>query len=200
MSQRQFDPIARQPARPSREDASDRRPQHAETHPLLGLQQTIGNAQVARLVAQRAMAEQDEEELQMKRDVGAEGGSLSEGAAGQLQALRGGGHPLDAALRSRMEAAMGTSFGDVRVHTGTQADTLNRGMGARAFTSGSDVVLRNDQSAADTHLLAHELTHVVQQRSMASDAGSGIQVRPAGDSYEQAADATADRLQSDGLV
>jgi hypothetical protein len=74
-------------------------------------------------------------------------------------------------------------------------------MGARAFTSGSDVVLRGDQDPSDTHLIAHELTHVVQQRSMAdSGSGAGIEVRPAGDAYEQAADASADRLERDGLV
>jgi hypothetical protein len=220
---RQFDP---QKAHAHRRRAASDASRADATHPLLGLQRTIGNFQVQRLLAQREAAEEEEEiqaqretdeeeeiqtqremdeeeEIQTKREVGAEGGTLSPEAAGNLEGLRGGGAPLEAGLRTSMEAAMGTSFADVRVHTSGEADALNRSMGARAFTSGSDVMLRSDQDAADTRLMAHELTHVVQQRTMSNAGGAGQdgpQVRPAGDTYEQDADATAERLHRDGLV
>lgn len=193
-----------------------RRPKQAETdapasrpapHPLLALQQSIGNAQVQRLLAQRQTAtneeEEEEEEIQAKHEVGAEGGALSPEAAASLDGLRGSGAPLEPGLRAPMEAILGASLADVRVHTSSQADALNQAMGARAFTSGSDIALRNDQSALDTRLMAHELTHVVQQRSMASPAGdalAGPEVRPAGDAYEQAADRVAEQFERDGLV
>jgi len=202
---------------------------HPPAHPLLSLQRTIGNAQVSRLLAQRAddeeeiqaqraeddeeiqaqRAEDDEEiqaqraeddEIQAQREIGPQGGTLGGDSATSLHTLRGGGAPLEPGLRVSMESALGADLGDVRVHSGGQADALNRVMGARAFTAGSDIVLRNDQSPADAHLMAHELTHVVQQRSMAAPSGDGPQVRPAGDAYEQAADQTAERLERDGLV
>jgi hypothetical protein len=66
-----------------------------------------------------------------------------------------------------MESAFGADFGEVRVHTGGESAALNEALGARAFTYGSDIHLGGgvaDLSSADgTHLLAHELAHVVQQ-------------------------------------
>ena len=222
------------PERQQRRRAQQRRPTPADAarsaHPLLSLQRTIGNAQVSRLLAQRAEDEEelqaqraqddeeiqaqraedddeiqaqraeDDEEIQAQREIGPQGGTLGGDSATSLHTLRGGGAPLEPGLRVSMEAALGADLGDVRVHSGGQADALNRVMGARAFTAGSDIVLRNDQSPADAHLMAHELTHVVQQRSMAGPSGDGPQVRPAGDAYEQAADQTAERLERDGLV
>jgi hypothetical protein len=92
-----------------------------------------------------------------------------------------------------MEGALGTSFGEVRVHTDTEADVLNRSVSAVAFTTGSDIFFSQGSfeptSAEGRQLLAHELTHVVQQRGVS---GSGpLTVGPAGDSHEQEADATS---------
>ncbi len=136
----------------------------------------------------------DEEEIQMKRagevvpEVGAEGGPASPAVASAIQAKRGAGSPLDSGTRASMEASFGTSFEDVRLHTDSDADGLNRKLGAKAFTTGSDIFFRQDTSPGDASLLAHELTHVVQQRDMAPT-GGGLQVGPAGDHYEAAADA-----------
>src|SRR5690606_29884735 len=61
----------------------------------------------------------------------------------------------------------GTSFANVRIHTNQRADQLNRALDARAFTKGNDIFFRKGEykpgSAGGDHLLAHELTHVVQQ-------------------------------------
>jgi hypothetical protein len=191
-------------------------PGHAEpVHPLLRLQSQVGNAQIARLLAQRAAPEEDEvqakhdraqraaapeeDELQAKHEVvGVEGGPVGPETASRIDSMRGGGAPLDDQTRTAMEGALGTSFDDVRVHAGNDADTLNRRLTARAFTTGSDIFLRGDASAADTHLMAHELTHVVQQRSMSS--GGGMTVGAAGDAHETYADAVADSVSASAPV
>jgi hypothetical protein len=139
--------------------------------------------------------EEEEEALQAKPGpIGLEGGPVGEATAGRIDAARGGGQPLDASSRSTMESAFATSFADVRVHTGPEASALNREVGALAFTTGNDVFMRDDTASPDSEegqrLLGHELSHVVQQRSMPST-GQGMRVGPAGDHYEQAADAKA---------
>lgn len=99
--------------------------------------------------------------------LGAAGGALDEATATTVRGLRGRGRPLPAPVRRRMEEAFDTDFSDVRVHTGTQAAELNDRMQAHAFTVGSDIVfnggLPDAEQESGQRLLAHELTHVVQQ-------------------------------------
>ena len=161
-------------------------------HPLLRLQSQVGNASIARLLAQRA----EEDELAAKHEtVGIEGGPVGPDTEARIQAMRGGGSPLDEGTRSTMEDSFGASFGDVRVHADTDADMLNRRLTARAFTTGSDIFLRHDSSPSDTRLMAHELSHVVQQRSMGGG-GGGMRVGAAGDNHERHADSIADAVSS----
>jgi hypothetical protein len=203
--------------RRSPESTSAARQRGAAPHPLVRLQRLIGNGEVTRLLAQRAAEEEDElqrasddegaeveeeelqrasddeDELQRKVDPGAEGGSASAASAAQIGSMRGSGAPLTADVQARMETRFDTDFNDVRVHTGPQASALNHDLSSKAFTTGNDIFLRSEVGAADSRLLAHELTHVVQQRSM--DTGSaGLQVGPAGDAYEREADSVADSL------
>jgi hypothetical protein len=140
-------------------------------------------------LAQRAAAEEEENPLQASPEVGLEGGPVSAGLAAKIDSQRGGGAPLDTGLRSEMEGALGANFDGVRVHTGAESQQLNRSISAKAFTTGSDIFLGQGASAGDHSLMAHELTHVVQQQSMTG--GGPMTVGPAGDSYEQQADATA---------
>ncbi|HEX6178676.1 MAG TPA: DUF4157 domain-containing protein, partial [Thermoanaerobaculia bacterium] len=83
-------------------------------------------------------------------------------------ALRTGGQPLDASSRALMESQLGHDFGDVRVHTGSAAARSAAAVGAQAYTVGTEIAFgagRFAPTTADGHsLLAHELTHVVQQR------------------------------------
>lgn len=148
------------------------------------------------LQALHLQREGEEEELQATHDlsqrepeVGLDGGPVSGQFAERLSGQRGGGAPLDGNTRTSMEGAFGTSFEDVRVHTGGEANALNRTITAKAFTTGSDIFLSDKASASDSQLMAHELTHVVQQRSMSG--GGGMRVSPAGDTHEQEADAAA---------
>ena len=179
---------------------------HAHTtHPLVALQRHVGNAHIERMLAQRQGPEEQEDEIAAQHDpiqrdaparpeVGLEGGPVSNDLSGRINARRGGGAPLDDGTRSSMEHAFGTDLKDVRVHTDSEADSLNRSISARAFTTGSDIFFRKDASPGDHGLLAHELTHVVQQRSMSG--GSGMKVGPAGDANEQEADSVASAVTS----
>jgi len=110
-----------------------------------------------------------------------------------IQQARGGGQALDHGVRTQMEPAFKADFSGVRVHTDGQADNLNRSLSARAFTTGQDIFFKqgeyNPGSSTGRELLAHELTHVVQQN------GDGVQTKltvgAPGDRYEQEADSVA---------
>ena len=71
------------------------------------------------------------------------------------------GKPLDKPTRVAMEEAFGANFSKVRIHTGPEAKEACKALGAKAFTHGSNIFLAGNK--ADAELLAHELTHVVQQ-------------------------------------
>jgi uncharacterized protein DUF4157 len=124
-------------------------------------------------IAQRqAVSEKDDEDEVMRKplvqrplDVG--GTEVSSELEVSLQRARGGGQSLPEKLRVPVEQVFGADFSGVHVHTGTQAHELSRSLRARAFTTGQDIFFRhgeyNPASAAGRELLAHELTHVVQQ-------------------------------------
>jgi outer membrane protein OmpA-like peptidoglycan-associated protein len=84
--------------------------------------------------------------------------------------LRQGGHPLDAATRSYFEPRFGVDFSAVRIHTDTNAAASAQAVNALAYTVGRDVVFNSGQYAPQSdsgkRLLAHELTHVVQQTQL----------------------------------
>jgi hypothetical protein len=115
----------------------------------------------------------------------------------------GGGQALDEPVRADMEARLGADFSDVRVHTDGAADHSARSVQAHAYTVGSNIVFQRDKydpgTSAGQTLLAHELTHVVQQRSGPVDGtatGSGVKVSDPGDRFEREAAANAERVMS----
>lgn len=83
--------------------------------------------------------------------------------AEQAMAGAGPGSPLAPAMRQTMEQRFGADFADVRIHTDDAADAASRAIEARAFTHGADIYLARDESASDSRLIAHELTHTLQQ-------------------------------------
>src|SRR5205823_2420540 len=102
-----------------------------------------------------------------------------------------------------MESRLGHDFSDVRVHTDSKAADSASAVNAQAYTVGNDVVFQGGKYAPDTnegkHMLAHELTHVVQQRSgpvSGTPAPGGISVSDPSDSFEQAAEHSATRVMS----
>lgn len=91
------------------------------------------------------------------------GGPVDPGVEAQVESGRGG-RPLSASTREPLERAFGNAdFSGVRVHAGPDATDLNESFGAEAFTVGSDIFFRDGVPAPTDPLLAHELTHVVQQ-------------------------------------
>jgi hypothetical protein len=115
----------------------------------------------------------------------------------------GGGKPLDADTRTDMESRLGHDFSDVRVHTDSPAHESAQAVNAHAYTVGSNIVFQRDKydtsSTEGRTMLAHELTHVVQQRNGPVDgtpAGGGLQVSEPSDRFEREAAANAERAMS----
>lgn len=152
-----------------------------EAAAVLNLQQRVGNRTVQRLVAQRSG--------------GDSAFQLDDETASRINGSRGGGQALDSGVQQQMSAAMGQDFSGVRVHTSSESNQLNRQLNAKAFTTGQDIFFKqgeyNPGSSGGQELLAHELTHVVQQSSGQVGGGSGMTVNAPNDTFEQEADAVA---------
>ncbi|MEV6525691.1 DUF4157 domain-containing protein [Longispora sp. NPDC051575] len=150
---------------------------------LLGLQRVAGNAAVGDMVGDAA------------------GDAVESPVHGVVNS--GGGTGLDPDTRGDMESRFGQDFGDVRVHTDGAAHESATAVDARAYTVGSNIVFQrgvyDPGSDQGRHTLAHELTHVVQQRNGpvdGTDAGGGVRVSDPSDRFEREAVATADRVMS----
>lgn len=146
---------------------------------LLQLQRQYGNRYVQRVLA---LAKKGDRETEAAPDV-----------EQSIQQARGGGQALDSGVRAQMESSFGADFSGVRVHTGADADVLNRSLNSRAFTTGQDIFFKEDAyspgSSGGRELLAHELTHVVQQTG--DEVRRKLTVGQPGDRYEQEADQVA---------
>lgn len=112
-----------------------------------------------------------------------------------------GGQPLSEPVRADMEQRLGHDFSDVRVHTDADAHASAQAVNAHAYTTGNSIVFQRGQydpdSGAGQKLLAHELTHVVQQRSGPVDGtptGQGVKVSDPSDRFEREAAANAERV------
>ncbi len=114
---------------------------------------------------------EDEEELQMKPETiqrEANGAmTASPDIEGAIQGSKGKGEALDQGVRGKMEQAFGADFSGVKVHHNSESDQINQSIQAKAFTTGQDLFFKqgayDPNSRSGQELLAHELTHVVQQ-------------------------------------
>jgi hypothetical protein len=131
---------------------------------------------------QQMPEEEDEEETLVQRRSAAGVATVGPGVERSIEGTRSSGQRLPDQLRARMEPAFGADFSGVRVHADGESDRLNRSLGARAFTTGRDVFFRqgdyNPNSRRGQELIAHELTHVVQQ-SGGTTGKRGLPVRRA---------------------
>gem|GEM_PF-2602002 len=104
------------------------------------------------------------------------------GVEASIQAQRSRGQTLPQDSRDSMESAFGADFSRVKVHTDSTSDQLNRSLSSRAFTTGQDIFFKqgeyNPSSRQGQTLLAHELTHVIQQNGGALQAKSDATSRP----------------------
>ncbi len=113
---------------------------------------------------------EEEAPVQLKKQIQTKSNEESTGSSAlqsQLNSSKGKGSPLSDTTRSSMESAFGADFSSVRVHTGSDAVQMNKDLGAQAFTHGSDIYFNKNKydtnSNSGNHLLAHELTHTIQQ-------------------------------------
>ncbi|HEY1177397.1 MAG TPA: DUF4157 domain-containing protein [Phytomonospora sp.] len=158
--------------------AANGRPDVLGSNGLLGLQRAVGNAGVGALM---------EEERSPVHDV-----------------ITSGGNALDTDTRTDMETRFGgQDFGDVRIHTDGAAHNSAKSVNAQAYTVGSNIVFQQGNydpgSDSGKHMLAHELTHVVQQRSGpvdGTDAGGGVKISDPSDRFEREAASNADAVMS----
>lgn len=158
---------------------------HLDAASVMHLQRLAGNAGVVQMLEDEAAAGAQQQEASPVHDI----------------VGRGGGAPLDESVRAPMESSFGQDFSDVRVHTDGQASKSAESVGANAYTVGSDIVFRSGHFDASSQTgqrtIAHELSHVVQQRSGpvdGTDAPGGIRLSDPADKFERAADATADKV------
>jgi hypothetical protein len=116
--------------------------------------------------AEQSEPEKQDEEIQRKETGGA--ATLTNNGAAAIAASRGGGQPLPTGERAFFEPRMGANLGPVRIHADAQAARLSADLAARAFTVGSDVYFGGGEyrpgEGEGRRLIAHELTHVLQQR------------------------------------
>jgi hypothetical protein len=112
----------------------------------------------------------------------------------------GRGRPLEQSVRIAMERRLGHDLGSVRVHTDAAAGASARSVNADAYTVGEDIVFQSHayrpQTAAGRRILAHELAHVIQQRSGPVDgvpAPGGIRLSEPSGAFEREAEQVADR-------
>ena len=123
---------------------------------------------------QKTAKPEEEEPVQAKSKGGET--TASAGFTAKLGQQQGQGHRLSGGTKTRMESGFGRDFSGVTIHTDAESAALNRDIGAQAFTHGKDIYFNegkfNPQNREGTHLLAHELTHVVQQK------GDMIQRKP----------------------
>lgn len=115
----------------------------------------------------QSLEEKDEQRLQAQSESGAVT-TVSPGVENAIHALSARGQPLPESVRSFTELRFSADFSAVRIHTDLHAHDLARSVNAQAFTVGQDIVFRAGHYVPETtmgkHLLAHELTHVLQQR------------------------------------
>ncbi|MBL4704548.1 MAG: DUF4157 domain-containing protein [Flavobacteriales bacterium] len=116
---------------------------------------------------------EDEEPVQAKGD--SKSTNTNSGLEGKLANSKGRGSALSGTEKKEMESGFGTDFSHVNIHTDDQAAQLSQDLGARAFTHGNDVYFNkgeyNPTSNDGKKLLAHELTHTIQQKGKGSNKG-----------------------------
>jgi hypothetical protein len=156
------------------------------------VQQTHGNRAAGRI---------------LQRVAAAASAPAEDDIATRIQNRAGGGASLDPGVQRQLEGGLGADLSGVRVHTDSEADHLSRSVDAVAFTTGSDIFFRSGayepESASGLRLLAHEATHTVQQAAgpvAGTPAPGGVSVSDPSDSFEQAAEHTAEAVVAGGTA
>jgi len=188
-----LEPKGKVQPKPVQETAEPEKSQRSMTKPdvqgkldaqtLTRMQQTVGNAAVQRFLAQRQQSGPTD---------------INDETSEAIQSKIGSGSKLDSGIAEKAGGSMGQDFSGVNVHTDSQSDTLNRELGAKAFTTGNDIFFQSgayDPGSSDgQRLISHELTHVVQQGGSGAPVQGKMSVNDPNDSYEAEADKVADMV------
>jgi hypothetical protein len=152
------------------------------------MQRGYGNQYVGQVIQRKC---DDCEKIQRKGE--GDVSTVPEGFEAAMQ-QSGSGQPLDDGTRSFMESQFGQDFGDVKIHTDNAAAEASQQIQAQAFTTGRDIYFGKGgfqpQTSAGKETLAHELTHVIQQKAdpvSGTSIGGGLSISDPADPYEQAA-------------
>lgn len=115
------------------------------------------------------------EEQELQRGGGADANPNDTNLESKLNSSKGGGSPLPHSIKTEMESGFGADFSKVRIHNDSNAVQMNKQLGSQAFATGNNIYFNqgryNPSSPSGKHLLAHELTHTVQQ-------GASIRMKP----------------------
>ncbi|MFY1825796.1 eCIS core domain-containing protein [Myxococcus fulvus] len=156
--------------------------------------------------------EEKKEEVARAAQPGVSGAAPSQEVSAHVACGLGSGHPLESSARAFFEPRFGHDLGGVRIHTDAKAAASARALQARAYTVGSDIAFQEGAYSPATHagrrLLAHELTHVLQQTGGRSTSGArlarfatgGLSVSSPGDASEREAESMADAVMADGAT
>ncbi len=161
--------------------------------------QTMTEEDVQMQEEEEVQTQSEDEEVQTKQGLGSGGVSNSSNISSSLRNARGKGSPLPNGVKSQMESGFGADFGGVRVHTDNDSVAMNKELGAQAFTNKNDIFFNegkfNPTTTEGQTLLAHELTHTIQQgasgpasqeSTTSSENGTGSSQTPAAETETEA--------------
>lgn len=156
---------------------------------IIRLQKLAGNQAIQRLVIQN---------LNFESEV------LENDTVDRINQERNHGQSLEQSIQTPMSQALGMDFHDVNVHTSQESHNLNRQLNSKAFTTGNDIFFREGEYQPNTtsgqNLIAHELTHVVQQSTGQVPTSTSMKVNPPDDVFEKQAEAIAQKITSPGNI
>ncbi len=160
---------------------------------VLTLQRAIGNAAMVRLAEQQHVHDASCSASGLLGEQAPAAPTVQRSSVHEV--LRSPGRPMEQSLRTEMEARLGADFSAVRIHANPQAQRSAAELGARAYTSREHIVVGS--GGGDKKTMAHELTHVLQQRNGAvsgTRTADGLSVSDPSDHFERAAEANAARV------
>jgi Domain of unknown function (DUF4157) len=144
----------------------------------------------------------NEEKLKLQRK--SSNSASPEISTSVLDVLKTPGQPLDADIRSFMEPRFGFDFSQVRIHNNTLAHQSAKDIHALAYTHQNHIIFGSDQYQPQTKsgrkLLAHELTHTIQQNLSGPSFGTNIGFSTLDNNHEGNANAVTERLSNDGSL
>jgi hypothetical protein len=165
--------------------------QKQEEEPIQNKENSLPGIQSIEENKQKIQNKQKEETVQMKEEEekiqnkATQASTETPSLSPKLKNSKGGGSPLSKRVKTEMETGFGADFSHVKIHTGTDAIHMSKQLHAQAFTNGSNIYFNkgkfNPTTREGKKLLAHELTHTIQQGGKAENS---IQRSPLSDELE----------------